>query len=61
MKMNDKSKIYFVNVDTKEISTDKRIKNKWVKNGHDVEFHRWSNYFEKFYCCIIEEGEKKRA
>jgi hypothetical protein len=61
MKMNDKSKTYFVNVDTKETTTDKETKNNWIKNGHDVEFYRWSNCFEEFMCSITQEGEKKRA
>lgn len=54
--MQDKSLTYFENEDTKEITTSKELKNNWVKNGHNVNFYRWSNFFEEFICFITQEA-----
>lgn len=56
MKMQDKFLTYFENEDTKEITTSKELKNDWVKNGHNVNFYRWSNFFEEFICFITQEA-----
>lgn len=59
MKMTNKNRMYYVNSNTNKITTNKDIKNKWVKNGNDVYFYQWSEYFQRFYHCATEEGNKK--
>ena len=57
--MNKKNTWYYKNTATKEITTDREIKNNWVNSGIDVEFIRFSIVGNGFRTFIVEEGKKQ--
>ena len=57
--MNVKNTWYYKNVISGEITTNKEVKNNWVKSGSDVEYIRFSDVYNDFIVFMVEEAKSK--
>ena len=54
--MNDKNVTYYRNTNSGEITANKETKNTWINEGNNVEYIRYSEFFDEFIVWLIQEA-----